>query len=189
MRNTRQAEDDKILPRLENKHVVCGTTKGDLRITVKPFWSPRGAARFLELLSSGVRYFDGCALNRNVEKFLVQFGIGADYDQRTNYRSSDIPDDPQLEPPVKFRPGYMSYAGSGPNSRSTEIFIARPDTPVHQLGYFGTNPWETPFAYVAEEDLHVVTSWHAYGDMAPVSRSAFWFGSCGIMMLIFLRFE
>ena len=30
--------------------VLCSTTKGDLRITVKPKWSPLGAARFLELL-------------------------------------------------------------------------------------------------------------------------------------------
>lgn len=41
------------------RHVVCGTTKGDIRIVVQPFWSPRGAARFLELLERNVRYFDG----------------------------------------------------------------------------------------------------------------------------------
>ena len=41
------------------RHVVCGTTKGDIRIVVQPFWSPRGAARFLELLDRNVRYFDG----------------------------------------------------------------------------------------------------------------------------------
>jgi hypothetical protein len=31
----------------ETKKVVWGTTQGDIRINVKPFWSPRGAARLL----------------------------------------------------------------------------------------------------------------------------------------------
>jgi len=149
------------------RHVVCGTTKGDIRIVVQPFWSPRGAARFLELLDRNVRYFDGCALNRNVLNFLVQFGIGANYEQRSHYRSETIVDDPQWEPPIPFQAGYLSYAGSGKNSRSTEMFIARPDTAPSQLQYFGTNAWETPFGYVEEESVPVVSAWYSYGDMAP----------------------
>jgi cyclophilin family peptidyl-prolyl cis-trans isomerase len=154
----------------ETKKVVCGTTKGDIRINIKPFWSPRGAARFLQLVHKDLRYFDGCALNRVVPGFLTQFGIGADYSQRTEFRVRDIPDDPHLDPPIPFRPGTMSYAGSGRNSRSNEIFIVQPDTPKRQLDYFGgENTWETPFGYVEPDDLKVVASWHSYGDMTPVS--------------------
>ena len=58
------------------------------------------------------------ALNRNVLNFLVQFGIGANYEQRSHYRSETIVDDPQWEPPIPFQAGYLSYAGSGKNSRS-----------------------------------------------------------------------
>lgn len=157
----------------ETKKVVCGTTKGDIHINVKPFWAPTGAARFLQLVHEEIRYFDGCALNRVVPKFLTQFGIGANYHQRNYFRKDDmsIPDDPQLDPPIHFRPGTMSYAGSGKNSRSTEMFIVMPDTPLEQLNYFGQeNSWETPFGYVEPVDLEVVGSWHAYGDMPPVSE-------------------
>ena len=145
-------------------NVLCSTTKGDLRITVQPTWSPFGAARFLELVSK--RYFDGCALNRVVKGFLTQFGIGADYDQRTEYRNKRIFDD--VPGGIKFQPGFMAYAGSGKDSRTTEMFIVMPDTPPHQLNAFGQNPWETPFARVQPEDVqNVVVEWYAYGDMPP----------------------
>ena len=42
-----------------------------LDIMIKPYWSPMGATRFLELVRKG--YFDGVALNRVVPKFLTQF--------------------------------------------------------------------------------------------------------------------
>ncbi len=156
----------------ETKKVVCGTTKGDIHINVKPFWAPEGAARFLYLASEGIRYFNGCALNRVVPEFLTQFGIAADYGQRlwSREEAQEILDDPQLDPPIHFRPGTMSYAGRGKNSRSTEMFIVMPNTSLEQLNYFGQeNSWETPFAYVEPADLAVVGSWHAYGDMPPVS--------------------
>eukprot|EP00546_Thalassionema_frauenfeldii_P001238 CAMPEP_0178933266 /NCGR_PEP_ID=MMETSP0786-20121207/23161_1 /TAXON_ID=186022 /ORGANISM="Thalassionema frauenfeldii, Strain CCMP 1798" /LENGTH=304 /DNA_ID=CAMNT_0020610817 /DNA_START=44 /DNA_END=955 /DNA_ORIENTATION=+ len=149
-----------------NPNVICSTTKGDLHITVHPQWSPLGAARFLELIQ--VKYFDGCALNRVVKNFLTQFGIGANYEQRTGYRMATISDDNPPKQAIPFQPGYMSYAGSGPDSRTTEMFIVMPDTPPHQLEYFGTNPWETPFAVVDPRDVaEVVGNWYAYGDMPP----------------------
>jgi peptidyl-prolyl cis-trans isomerase A (cyclophilin A) len=144
--------------------VVCSTTKGDIHMTIEPSWSPLGAGRFLQLVHT--QYLDGCALNRVVPKFLTQLGIGADYDQRTRYRSWSIPDDPPQQ--IPFRPGTLAYAGSGPNSRSSEFFIVMPETPASQLEYFGTNPWETPFGYVHEEDVvNVVGQWYSYGDMPP----------------------
>jgi len=143
-------------------HVECSTSEGPFRAVIKPRWSPRGAARFLELVEKG--YYNGCALNRVVKAFLTQFGISADYNMRTFFRTKSIQDDtPQKIP---FQPGYMSYAGSGPNSRTAEVFIVMSNTSPHQLEYFGTNPWETPFGYV--EDLSTVDKWEAsYGDMAP----------------------
>ena len=159
----------------ETKKVICGSTKGDIRINVKPFWSPWGANRFLHLIHD-LRYFDGCALNRVVPRFLTQFGIGASFDQRDRLRRDElaIPDDPHLDPPIRFRPGTMAYAGMGENTRSTEIFIVMPDSPKSTLEHFGTeNSWETPFAYVEPDDLGVVGSWYSYGDMPPVSDIIF----------------
>ena len=148
--------------------VLCKTTQGDIHINVKPKWSPLGAARFLELVH--IKYFDGCALNRVVKKFLTQFGISADYEMRTEYRNKAIKDDTQLDPRIQFQPGYMSYAGSGPNSRTSEVFIVMPNTRQTQLNAFGSeNPWETPFGYVNPQDVEeVVGKWYsAYGDMSP----------------------
>ena len=145
--------------------VACTTSTGTLHAHIFPEWSPFGAARFLHLVRSN--YFDGCALNRVVPKFLTQFGISANYEQRTSYRSKTILDDEPREG-MEFQPGYMAYAGSGPNSRTTEMFIVMPDTPSHQLQAFGNNPWETPFGFVSHEDVDtIVAKWYAYGDMPP----------------------
>ena len=63
---------------------------------------------------------------------------------------------------------FLSFAGSGPDSRTTEIFIVMPDAPRHQLEAFGTNSWETPFGSVGDaEGLEIVGDLYSYGDMPP----------------------
>lgn len=153
----------KPIPRLPHDAVpvVCSTTKGDMRIQVKPEWAPVGAARFLELVTQ--HHLDGVALNRVVPNSLTQFGIPANYETRTQYKSKTILDDTRKE---QFQEGYLSFAGSGPNSRTTEMFVVMPGASVDQ---FGTNLWESPFAYVDPRDLkEVVGNWYqGYGDMPP----------------------
>jgi peptidyl-prolyl cis-trans isomerase A (cyclophilin A) len=145
--------------------VECTTTTGTLHAHILPEWSPFGAARFLQLVNIG--YFDGCALNRVVPNFLTQFGISKDYEMRTSFHSETILDDDPIEG-IHFQPGYMAYAGSGPNSRTTEMFIVMPNARASQLQAFGNNPWETAFGYVEPQDVEsVVSKWYAYGDMPP----------------------
>jgi len=136
-----------------------------LKIRVVPWWSPRGASKFLQLVRSG--YYNGVALNRVVPHFLTQFGISPDYQTRTHYREDRIQDDPVHDPPIKFVPGAMSFAGSGPDSRTTEVFIVATGTSQNQLNHFGTNPWETPFGVVDDVKNTPVAKWHSYGDMPP----------------------
>jgi hypothetical protein len=65
----------------------------------------------------------------------------------------------------------MSYAGSGSNSRTTEMFFVMPGCPPHQLAAFGKNPWETPFAKLADQaSLDVVGRFFSYGDMPPYGK-------------------
>lgn len=144
--------------------VQCSTSEGVINANIVPEHSPHGAARFLDLVDTG--YYDGCALNRVVPNFLTQFGIGANYEARTELRMKHIPDD---EPKNhKFEPGYMAFAGSGKDSRTTEVFIVMPGTPQRQLDYFGINSWETPFGWVEMEDVNeVVSKWYPYGDLPP----------------------
>uniref|UniRef100_A0A7S3LJW5 PPIase cyclophilin-type domain-containing protein n=2 Tax=Amphora coffeiformis TaxID=265554 RepID=A0A7S3LJW5_9STRA len=72
-----------------------------------------------------------------------------------------INDDPQLDPPIPFKLGTMAFAGSGPDSRTTQMFIAYGEIPS-----LGSNPWETPFG-VVEDGIDNVIRFHSYGDMAP----------------------
>lgn len=162
-----------LLGKLDALTVRCTTTaEGNtktnqpLDIMVHPSWSPRGASRFLELVRQD--YYDGVALNRVVPKFLTQFGISADHELRTEFRRKPIPDDPPPEPRIAFSPGMLAYAGSGPDSRTAEIFVVMPGTEQSQLDYFGKNPWETPFAMVkGPVEESPVARWFSYGDMPP----------------------
>lgn len=95
--------------------------------------------------------------------FLIQFGIGKDFKYRRDVSETAIWDDYDNE--IKFEPGFISYAGSGPDSRTAELFIVMPDTPQAQLESFGQNDWETPFGFV-EGDLSVLSKiYSGYGDM------------------------
>lgn len=145
--------------------VRCETTAGPVGVSVFPDWSPRGAGRFLELVRR--KYFDGAAINRVVPKFLAQFGIARDYEMRTRWRTANIGDDPPQH--IPFEAGMIAFAGSGPDSRSTEMFFVMPETPQGQLDHFGTNPWETPFAIADPQAVREVLPKFAnpYGDMPP----------------------
>ena len=143
----------------------------NLDIIVKPYWAPRGASRFLDLVRRG--YYDGVALHRVVPEFLTQFGIAKDYDTRTEWRENTILDD--FPPDVKFEPGFVSFAGRDPDSRTTEIFIVMPGASEEQLNYFGENSWETPFAVVDGDvnDSALTRIYSAYGDIDPWGSGEF----------------
>lgn len=133
-------------------------------IVVKPYWAPRAVSRFLELVPQ--KYYDGVAFNRVVPKFLIQFGIAADYAVRTEERDRKLWDDFGVG--IKFDPGFLSFAGSGPDSRTTEVFVAMPGASRDQLSRFGDNPWEVPFGYVENVETSAFTKVHSgYGDMPP----------------------
>ena len=107
-------------------------------------------------------------MNRVVPKFLTQFGIAADLNLRKKWMEDNLPDDSGGDGGMPFRTGHMSFAGSGKNSRTTEVFIVMPGTSHSQLDYFGINQWETPFGYVDPKDVtNVVQEWYSYGDMPP----------------------
>eukprot|EP00977_Amphora_coffeiformis_P013895 scaffold3782_cov170-Amphora_coffeaeformis.AAC.14 len=72
-----------------------------------------------------------------------------------------IPDDPQLDPRIPFDVGTMSFAGSGLNSRSSQIFIS-----YGKSKSLGTQLWETPFGEVVE-GIENAINWYSYGDMPP----------------------
>lgn len=139
--------------------VNCQTTKGPLTIEVRQEWAPRGAARFVELVKDG--FYTDIAFFRSVEGFLTQFGI-SDKPEMEHWHDATIPDDPSLHRGIMKN--YVSFAGGGANTRSTQIFIA-----FEELEFLGNEPWEIPFAVVTgEESEHTLAAlYKGYGDIPP----------------------
>ena len=98
--------------------VKVETTKGWFMITVKPKWSPQGAAQFLSLVASG--FYENVAIFRVLPGFVAQFGINGNPKIQKAYGTS-IPDDPPAH--ISNALGTMSFAAHGPNTRSTQVFF------------------------------------------------------------------
>ena len=108
-------------------------------IDVHEEWAPKGALRFLELTESGA--FDATAFFRAIAGFLVQFGIPHSDELRERWLGKTIEDDPDLSIPITR--GIISFAGSGANSRDTQVFL-----PFEHISYLGKAPWERPFGFL-----------------------------------------
>ncbi|MEZ4226142.1 MAG: peptidylprolyl isomerase [Polyangiaceae bacterium] len=95
------------------------TSKGDFVLEVTRDWAPGGADRFYNLIKIG--FFDDTRFFRVVPGFVVQWGIHAQGEPvMSQWRNANIPDDPVKE---SNKAGTIVFATSGPNSRSTQVFI------------------------------------------------------------------
>jgi peptidyl-prolyl cis-trans isomerase A (cyclophilin A) len=94
------------------------TTKGDFVVQVTRAWAPLGADRFYNLVEHG--FFTEAAFFRIVQGFIVQFGLSADPAVNRVWRSANIKDDPVKQ---SNRPGTITFATAGPNTRTTQLFI------------------------------------------------------------------
>lgn len=135
------------------------TSKGDFIVEVHPDWAPRGAARFKELVEE--TFFDEARFFRVVERFMVQFGIHADPEVSAKWRTKTIQDDPVQESNAR---GMITFATSGPNSRTTQVFINFGDnTFLDSQGF-------APFGKVIEGMEVVDSLYNEYGEGAPSGR-------------------
>ena len=92
--------------------------------------------------------------------FQVQFGISYSKDKELqSLARKQIKDDPKYEPHIPFEPGTISYAGSGPNSRNSQLFIS-----YGSAASLGTQLWETPIGKVIS-GLNHAEEFYSYGDM------------------------
>jgi len=133
------------------------TTKGDFVIEVTRDWAPNGADRFYNMVKIG--YLNNVAFFRNIEGFMVQFGINGDPAVNTKWKVSNIKDDPVVE---SNKPGYVTFAQSGaPNSRSTQVFINFGDNSRLDRDRFA------PFGRVVEGMDVVKSLYNGYGEGAP----------------------
>ena len=98
--------------------VAFDTADGQFLIEVHRDWAPLGAWRFFNLVRAG--FYTDVKAFRAVDQFMVQFGISGDPAVSRLYANASILDDPRVQSNTR---GSVSFASSGPNTRSTQIFI------------------------------------------------------------------
>jgi peptidyl-prolyl cis-trans isomerase A (cyclophilin A) len=132
------------------------TTKGDFTVEVTRAWAPLGADRFYNLVRH--HFYDNGSFFRVVPNFVVQFGISAHPPVSAAWEHTEIPDDPVTQ---SNKRGYVTFATSGPNTRTTQVFINLKDNArLDGMGF-------APFGVVDEEGMKVVSAlYNGYGDDA-----------------------
>ena len=101
--------------------IATGASGGDLdRVVVelRPDWAPLGAARVLELVEAG--FYQEARFFRVLPKFMAQFGMHADPKVHARWQKQKMLDDPVVQPNDR---GTVSFAMSGKNTRTTQLFI------------------------------------------------------------------
>lgn len=132
---------------------------GSFVMEVHPDWAPKGAARFQEMVDDD--FFKNVRFFRVISGFMAQFGIPGEPETAALWRTKTITDDPVKQ---SNKRGYVSFATSGPNSRTTQMFINFVDNSnLDNMGF-------SPFAKVIEGMDVVDQLYSGYGEGAPSGR-------------------
>ena len=103
-------------------HVVFVTSKGEIEIAIDRSLAPHGADRLHYLVVNG--FFTGGRFFRVVRGFAAQFGLSGIPSVDKVFDTLTIPDDRRK---ITNARGTLVFAGHGPNSRSTQLFINTAD--------------------------------------------------------------
>jgi len=131
-----------------------------------------GADRFYELVGS--RYYDDSRFFRAVPGKWVQFGIAGKPAVAQRWRSRAIPDDVLKQHNTK---GYIAFSNTGPNTRSTQVFVNLADNSAQN----DKEPGFAPFGRVVEgmdvvEKLYSGYGEHSGGGMRAGKQDAMFAG-------------
>jgi cyclophilin family peptidyl-prolyl cis-trans isomerase len=139
--------------------VKLETGKGDIVLKITRDWAPKGADRFFSLVKNG--FYDDCRFYRVLPKYVAQFGIHGDPAVSAKWREAPIDDDPVKQ---KNTRGRLTFAKSGPNTRTANLFLnLRDSTSLDSQGF-------APIGEVIE-GMDVADQLHSgYGDGAPKGR-------------------
>jgi len=132
------------------------TSKGTFVIQVTRAFAPVGADRFYNLVKNG--FFDDTRFFRNISGFMVQFGLNGDPAINAKWRVARIQDDKVTQHNTR---GMITFATSGPNARTTQVFINFADN--SQLDGMGF----APFGKIVSGMDVVDKLYSGYGEGAP----------------------
>lgn len=139
--------------------VTFKTSAGDFVVQVTRAWAPLGADRFYNLVKHG--FFTDASFFRVVPGFMVQFGLNARPAVNAAWEKANIKDDPVTQ---SNKPGYITFATAGPNTRTTQVFINYQDNAALDPQGFA------PFGKVISGMDVVQKIYGEYGDGAPSGR-------------------
>jgi len=111
-------------------------TTGVVIFETRPAWAPKGVEHFDKLVAS--KYYDECRFFRVVKDFIVQFGMHGDPKVHHKWVSDKLEDDPVVQTNSR---GTLTYATSGPNTRTTQLFINTKDAGNAFLDKQGFSPF------------------------------------------------
>jgi peptidyl-prolyl cis-trans isomerase A (cyclophilin A) len=136
--------------------VKVETSAGEFILDISRDLSPHGADRFYNLVRVG--FYNECRFFRIVPGFVAQFGMNGNPEVQQVWSDASMPDDPVKE---SNKPGYITYATGGPNSRSTQLFInLQNNAQLDQMGF-------APFGRVSVGMDVVQKLYGGYGDGPP----------------------
>ena len=131
------------------------TSAGKFIIEVHRDWSPRGADRFYDLVRT--KYYDDSRFFRVVPGRWVQFGIAGEPKIALQQRNVSIPDDTLKQHNTR---GYIAFSNTGPNTRSTQVYINLGDNSARN----DSEPAFAPFGQVVEGMEVVEKLYGGYGE-------------------------
>ncbi len=132
------------------------TSEGDIVLEARRAWAPLGADRFYNLVKHG--FYDSARFYRVLPRFAAQAGTHADPAISAVWREQTIADDPVKESNLK---GTVTFANSGPGTRTTQIFINLDNNSYLDESGFA------PFARIIEGMDAAERLYAGYGEMAP----------------------
>jgi peptidyl-prolyl cis-trans isomerase A (cyclophilin A) len=141
----------------DSYRVLFETSRGDFNLDVHRAWAPLGADRFYTLVKIG--FYDGARFFRVLPGFVAQFGIPGDPALAKRWHDANLKDDPVTQ---SNKRGSISFATSGPDTRTVQLFINLADNArLDSKGF-------APFGAVTS-GMEVVDQFHSgYGEGPPL---------------------
>jgi peptidyl-prolyl cis-trans isomerase A (cyclophilin A) len=135
------------------------TTQGDFVVEAHRDWSPLGADRFYNLVKNG--FYNNQRFFRVVPGFVIQFGLSPAPAITRAWQDALIQDDPVTQ---SNKRGSVTFATSGPNRRTTQLFVNYGDNArLDGMGF-------SPFGEVIEGMDVVDKLYSGYGEAPDQGR-------------------